>query len=231
MAIQFPRGFLVTTDEPIDIKLVLTKSQMAKAEELFMMPSPYFCLCSDDNKIYIYDVRNEVVEDPTKEFYGLGHFRPTDIEVKSLIKAETDRAVEVENELAAAIEAESAARLTKDTELTDLLTNETLNRTAADEGLDSKIKALEENTNTKIDQEITDRQNEIVRVEGLIATEATTRTTAVDDLQGQINTITANIASGLHFRGIKEALSDITDPANGDIIIIGTQEYIYADGE
>lgn len=38
---------------------------------------------------------------------------------------------------------------------------------------------------------------------------------------------TADISGALHFRGIKTATSDITDPAQGDVVIVGTTEYIY----
>lgn len=38
---------------------------------------------------------------------------------------------------------------------------------------------------------------------------------------------TASIAGALHFRGIKTATTDITDPAQGDVVIVGTTEYIY----
>lgn len=69
MALQFPRGFVITTDEPIDSKLVLTKAQMKTAHDDFMMPNIYFCICSTDNMIYIFDNSNEVDLE-------LGKFRP-----------------------------------------------------------------------------------------------------------------------------------------------------------
>ena len=81
MPITFPRGFEVTTDEAIDIRLVLTKEQMANAEELFMMPMQYFCLCAEDNQIYIYDINNEIVSDPESCNYGFGKFRPVQVKL------------------------------------------------------------------------------------------------------------------------------------------------------
>lgn len=82
MPIVFPRGLTISTDEAIDTRLVLTKAQMAVVEEDFMMPGHYFCLCADDNQIYIYDVNNLVVEDPEEEYFGLGKFRPAQVELE-----------------------------------------------------------------------------------------------------------------------------------------------------
>lgn len=94
----------------------------------------------------------------------------------------------------------------------------------------TKVQALEGADSTldgKINQEVKDRGSEIARVEGLISTEKSRAEGIEAGLRTDITNIQNNIASGLHFRGIKEALSDITDPANGDIVIVGTQEYIY----
>lgn len=67
-------------------------------------------------------------------------------------------------------------------------------------------------------------------LEGAISDEETARKNADAALQTEINNIKTNITSGLHFRGIVTALSDVADPAEGDIAIVGTVEYIY-DGE
>lgn len=94
----------------------------------------------------------------------------------------------------------------------------------------TKVQALEGADSTldgKISQEVKDRGSEIARVEGLVSAEETRAKGIEAGLRTDITNIQNNIASGLHFRGIKEALSDITDPANGDIVIVGTQEYIY----
>ena len=42
-----------------------------------------------------------------------------------------------------------------------------------------------------------------------------------------VKTKVAGVVGALHFRGIKSATSDITDPAEGDVVIVGTTEYIY----
>ena len=68
MAINFPNGFIITSQEPIDSRIVLTKAEMAAMKKA-RMPQVYFAVCSDDSKIYIYNAENEV--DPTT-----GRFRP-----------------------------------------------------------------------------------------------------------------------------------------------------------
>lgn len=62
MAVQFPNGFTITSSEPIDSKLVLTKAEMRVAETELSMPDTYFCVCKDDDKFYVYDVNNTVDE-------------------------------------------------------------------------------------------------------------------------------------------------------------------------
>ena len=77
MAISIPQGYIVTSREPIDNRLVLTKQQMkdisrpgSKASEL--LPPVYFCVCYNRdqkmdsektvygaNEIYVYNERNE----------------------------------------------------------------------------------------------------------------------------------------------------------------------------
>lgn len=68
MAINFPNGFNITSQEPVDARIVLTKEQMAATKKA-RMPQVYFAVCSDDNQIYIFNANNEV--DPTT-----GRFRP-----------------------------------------------------------------------------------------------------------------------------------------------------------
>lgn len=70
MAIPIAGGFQITTREPIDNRIVLTKEQMA-ATKKGGMPMNYFALCSDDNKLYIFNSNFEA--DPE-----IGRFRPID---------------------------------------------------------------------------------------------------------------------------------------------------------
>lgn len=80
MAILFPSGFTVTTKEPIDSRLVLTKAEMA-AMLKGRMPASYFALCSDDGKLYLYSEANEKLAD-------IGRFRLYEPEVTSEAIAE-----------------------------------------------------------------------------------------------------------------------------------------------
>lgn len=57
MPFEFAQGFNITSAEPIDARIVMTKEQMLAAKKA-RMPEHYFCLCSDDNQIYVYDKSN-----------------------------------------------------------------------------------------------------------------------------------------------------------------------------
>lgn len=61
MAIQFPCGFNIRSNEPIDARLVLTAAQMRTAHLDYLMPDKYIALCSTDGKLYIYDRHNDVL--------------------------------------------------------------------------------------------------------------------------------------------------------------------------
>lgn len=43
----------------------------------------------------------------------------------------------------------------------------------------------------------------------------------------QVQAAIAGIAGSMHFRGVVASFDDITDPAAGDVIIIGVKEYVY----
>lgn len=65
MAISIPQGYVVTSNEPIDNRLIMTKEQMKfMSRAQGMLPTVYFCLCSEKDdkdlyKIYIYDSRSD----------------------------------------------------------------------------------------------------------------------------------------------------------------------------
>ena len=59
MAISLPSGFIVTNQQPIDARLVLTRAEMVAALDA-RMPEQYLCVCKDDGLIYIYNVNNSV---------------------------------------------------------------------------------------------------------------------------------------------------------------------------
>lgn len=65
MAINFPNGFNVTSQEPIDQRLVLTKEQMRSVVEA-RMPDVYVAICKDDGKLYTFNKANVFDEDTGK---------------------------------------------------------------------------------------------------------------------------------------------------------------------
>lgn len=54
MAINLPSGFNITTIEAVDSRILLTKEQMKNMVDA-KMPKKYFCICLDDNNLYIYN--------------------------------------------------------------------------------------------------------------------------------------------------------------------------------
>jgi len=59
MAIILPQGFRITSQDPIDSRLLLSKSEMLDVVDA-QMPSKYLAVCKDDGKIYVYNVNNTV---------------------------------------------------------------------------------------------------------------------------------------------------------------------------
>ena len=57
MAIKISTGFSIGSKDLIDDRLVLSKAQMLALNEN-TYPEQFFCLCSDDNKIYVYNSSN-----------------------------------------------------------------------------------------------------------------------------------------------------------------------------
>ena len=68
--IQLPQGFKINSREPIDVRFILTKTEMLAINES-TMPDIYFAICKDDGKLYIYQKSNEILEDVGKyRLYG-----------------------------------------------------------------------------------------------------------------------------------------------------------------
>lgn len=67
MAANYAQGFNITGKEPIDMRLIKTKAEMATTK--LRMPDTYFCICSDDGQLYLYDRRNTL--DPELGYYRL----------------------------------------------------------------------------------------------------------------------------------------------------------------
>ena len=74
MAIRFGSGFQITSKQPIDTRLILSKAEMyteryASDQTVIALPDHYMCVCKDDNQVYVYDSHNAVLA-------GTGKFRP-----------------------------------------------------------------------------------------------------------------------------------------------------------
>ena len=107
-AINFPSGFIITSKDPIDSRLILTKNQM-KNINFQRMPDLYFCLCSADNRLYIFDSSiPEEEEDPIT-----GCFRP----IENFFKYDSTEAKEkFENAIKASAEISSIKNTLGDAE-------------------------------------------------------------------------------------------------------------------
>lgn len=73
MAINFSAGFNIKAKESIDKRIILTKAEMRS--ELYesdgtviAIPDNYFCLCKDDNSLYVYNSTNDPTEGETGKF-------------------------------------------------------------------------------------------------------------------------------------------------------------------
>ena len=55
--ISLPQGFKVSSSEPIDARILLTKEEMKNINQN-IMPDIYFALCKDDGKLYLYNKNN-----------------------------------------------------------------------------------------------------------------------------------------------------------------------------
>ena len=80
MAINIASGFYVGASLSIDERFVLTKTQMKDMNEN-LIPDVYFCVCSDNGKLYIYNKNNTVDE-------NLGKYRVLEGENTSSIQKE-----------------------------------------------------------------------------------------------------------------------------------------------
>ena len=57
MAINVGMGFKVGNMEPIDSRFVMSKAEMLAVTPA-TQPDIYFCVCSDDSLMYVYDSSN-----------------------------------------------------------------------------------------------------------------------------------------------------------------------------
>ena len=93
--INLPDSFLVTTDKPIDTRLVLTKAEM-KSQIDARMPDVYMAICKDDGKLYLYNKQNDIDEE-------LGKFRVYEADI-----SDNDLSVKLPGALRIALDSQEA---------------------------------------------------------------------------------------------------------------------------
>ena len=55
----FRNGFNIQTSAAIDRRILLSKAEMLTAEDVYELPDQYFAICTNDGKLYLYDVNRE----------------------------------------------------------------------------------------------------------------------------------------------------------------------------
>ena len=90
MAINLGSGFHIGSNQPIDDRLIMTKSEMLNENEN-TFPDFYMCVCSDDGAIYTFNVRNEA-NDKTGKFRIIesGNDTGEDVDLDGLFMTETE---------------------------------------------------------------------------------------------------------------------------------------------
>lgn len=66
MAIKTTQGFKITSNDPIDANLTLTKAEMKSVNE-DLIPDKYLTVCQDDGQLYIYN-KDNTADDNTGKF-------------------------------------------------------------------------------------------------------------------------------------------------------------------
>lgn len=65
MAIKLSQGFQITSKQPIDTRVTLSKEEMVAMNDS-LMPDVYFAICKDDSKLYAYTKTNDIDPDTGK---------------------------------------------------------------------------------------------------------------------------------------------------------------------
>lgn len=80
----FKNGFTVGSSSAVDRRILLTKEEMVTAEDNYMLPDQYFAICSDNGKLYLFNVDN----DPNNE---TGKYREVNEEAFKEIAKKVDK--------------------------------------------------------------------------------------------------------------------------------------------
>lgn len=102
MSIAFPQGFVITSAEPIDSRLVMTTAQMRSAG--IRMPPYYITVCADGEdagKVFIFDKSSENVDDTYGRFRPMSYQDLADLPTLADIVGDTTHRVVTDEEIAA----------------------------------------------------------------------------------------------------------------------------------
>lgn len=92
--LNFPNGFSITSTEPIDSRLVMTKAEMLAVKKA-KMPQVYLTVCVDDGQLYIYNSANTLDEE-TGRFRRVESSGTIDLEqLAVLISPDEDNLIKV----------------------------------------------------------------------------------------------------------------------------------------
>lgn len=97
MSIDIAQGFNIVSKEPIDDRLVLTKTQMKNLLK-GQMPDNYLCICKDDGKLYLW---NSSFERDSE----IGRFKPYEdiLDLPKAIKDSIEKSPEAKKQMAESI--------------------------------------------------------------------------------------------------------------------------------
>lgn len=62
MAVNLPAGFKITSEDPIDVRVVLSTDDMLDPHIGFLLPKTYFAVNTTNSSFYIYDINNEFID-------------------------------------------------------------------------------------------------------------------------------------------------------------------------
>ena len=89
MAINLGGGFHIGSKQPIDDRLIMTKSEMINVNEN-IYPDVYMCVCSDDGAIYTFNINNEANDETGKFRIAEGSGAVEDVDLTGLFMTETE---------------------------------------------------------------------------------------------------------------------------------------------
>ena len=97
---------------------------------------------------------------------------------------------------------------------------------AAEQGLAETLNTVSSDYLTSTDK--TELENRDSAISNYVGTfDASKVASTVDTVVKYIDYKVSGAAGAMRFRGAFEKLEDVTDPENGDVVIVGTKEYVY----